>query len=53
VLAGAAGRVARVLRDAFLPIFLRRQRAETAAWMHAHHTDWDTPVTTATPAGSR
>ncbi len=51
--AKAAGPVARVLRDAFLPIFLRRQGAETAAWMHAHHIDWDTPVATATPAGSR
>jgi 2-polyprenyl-6-methoxyphenol hydroxylase-like FAD-dependent oxidoreductase len=40
----AAGPVARVLRDVFLPIFLRRQGAEAAEWMHGHHIDWDAPV---------
>ncbi|MHA6621648.1 FAD-dependent oxidoreductase [Pseudonocardia sp. DLS-67] len=48
--AKAAGPVARVLRDALLPIFLRRQGAEAAAWLHGHHIDWDTPV--ATTAGA-
>jgi FAD-dependent urate hydroxylase len=47
----AAGPVGRVLRDAFLPIVLRRQGAEAAAWLHGHHIDWDAPVTTAVPAG--
>lgn len=40
----AAGPVARVLRDAILPIFLRRQGAEAAAWLHGHHIAWDAPV---------
>jgi FAD-dependent urate hydroxylase len=49
----AAGPVARVLRDAVLPVFLRRQAAQAQAWLHGHHIDWDTPVTTAVPAGRR
>jgi 2-polyprenyl-6-methoxyphenol hydroxylase-like FAD-dependent oxidoreductase len=49
--AKAAGPVARVLRDAFLPLFLRRQAAEAAAWLHGHHIDWHTPVPTAAAAG--
>jgi FAD-dependent urate hydroxylase len=51
--AKAAGPVARVLRDALLPIFLRRQGAEAAAWLHGHHIDWDTPVTTTAGAAHR
>lgn len=47
----AAGPVGRVLRDAFLPIVLRRQGAAAAAWLHGHHIDWGAPVTTAVPAG--
>jgi FAD-dependent urate hydroxylase len=49
----AAGPVARVLRDALLPIFLRRQGDKAAAWLHGHHIDWDAPVATAVPAGRR
>ena len=49
----AAGPVARVLRDALLPIFLRRQGDKAAAWLHGHHIDWDAPVTTAVPVGRR
>jgi FAD-dependent urate hydroxylase len=46
----AAGPVARVLRDALLPIFLRRQAAEAAEWLHGHHIDWDAPVDPHRPA---
>jgi 2-polyprenyl-6-methoxyphenol hydroxylase-like FAD-dependent oxidoreductase len=49
--AKAAGPVARVLRDALLPIFLRRQGNRAAAWLHGHHIDWDAPVTTTAGAG--
>jgi FAD-dependent urate hydroxylase len=49
----AAGPVARVLRDALLPVFLRRQAAQAQAWLHEHHIDWDAPVATAVPAGRR
>jgi 2-polyprenyl-6-methoxyphenol hydroxylase-like FAD-dependent oxidoreductase len=50
----AAGPVARVLRDALLPILLRRQGAQAAAWLHGYHIDWDTQVTpTAAPAATR
>jgi FAD-dependent urate hydroxylase len=49
----AAGPVARVLRDALLPIFLRRQGARAAEWLHGHHIDWEAPVTAAVPAGRR
>jgi FAD-dependent urate hydroxylase len=48
--AKAAGPVARVLRDALLPIFLRRQGDRATAWLHGHHIDWDTPATAAVPA---
>jgi 2-polyprenyl-6-methoxyphenol hydroxylase-like FAD-dependent oxidoreductase len=52
--AKVAGPVARVLRDALLPIFLRRQGAQAAAWLHGYHIDWDTPVTpTAAPVAPR
>ena len=40
---GAAG--AGSSRCALLPVFLRRQGAQAAAWLHGHHIDWDTPVT--------
>jgi FAD-dependent urate hydroxylase len=40
----AAGPVVRVLRDAILPIFLRREGGKAATWMHRHHIDWDAPV---------
>jgi hypothetical protein len=42
--AKAAGPIARVLRDALLPIFLRRQGAQAEAWLHGHHIDWDTSI---------
>jgi FAD-dependent urate hydroxylase len=48
--AKAAGPVARVLRDLLLPIFLRRQGAEAAAWLHGYHIDWNAPVTAEVPA---
>jgi 2-polyprenyl-6-methoxyphenol hydroxylase-like FAD-dependent oxidoreductase len=52
--AKAAGPVARVLRDALLPLFLRRQGARAAAWLHGYHIDWDAQVVPATvPAGAR
>jgi 2-polyprenyl-6-methoxyphenol hydroxylase-like FAD-dependent oxidoreductase len=51
--AKAAGPVARVLRDALLPIFLRRQGAEAAAWLHGHHIDWDAPVAARVPHAGR
>lgn len=51
--AKAAGPVARVLRDALLPIFLRRQGDRAAAWLHGHHIDWDVPVTATAGAGRR
>jgi FAD-dependent urate hydroxylase len=52
--AKVAGPVARVLRDALLPIFLRRQGAQAAAWLHGYHIDWDTDVTpTAAPVAPR
>jgi 2-polyprenyl-6-methoxyphenol hydroxylase-like FAD-dependent oxidoreductase len=49
--AKAAGPVARVLRDALLPIFLRRQGDRAAAWLHGHHIEWAAPVTTTAGAG--
>jgi FAD-dependent urate hydroxylase len=49
----AAGPVARVLRDALLPIFLRRQAERAHEWLHGYHIDWDAPVTAAVPAGRR
>ncbi|GAA5131742.1 hypothetical protein [Pseudonocardia adelaidensis] len=51
--AKAAGPLARVLRDALLPIFLRRQGAEAAERLHGHHIDWDTPVATTAGAARR
>ncbi|HLU59213.1 MAG TPA: NAD(P)/FAD-dependent oxidoreductase [Pseudonocardia sp.] len=51
--AKAAGPVARVLRDLFLPIFLKRQGDRAAAWLHGHHIDWDAPVVAGAGAGSR
>jgi FAD-dependent urate hydroxylase len=46
-----AGPVARVLRDALLPIFLRRHGDRAATWLHGHHIDWDAPVTVNAGAG--
>ena len=40
----AAGPVARVLRDAFLPIVLRRQGQQAITWLHEYRIDWDAPV---------
>jgi FAD-dependent urate hydroxylase len=43
----AAGPVARVLRDAFLPIFLKRAAGKgngSVAWLHQYSIDWDAPV---------
>jgi len=44
--AKAAGPVARVLRDALLPVFLRRQAERTQEWLHGHHIDWDAAART-------
>jgi FAD-dependent urate hydroxylase len=49
----AAGPVGRVVRDAFLPIFLRRQGQQAAAWLHEYTIDWDAPVTVDVPAVGR
>jgi FAD-dependent urate hydroxylase len=40
----AAGPVARVLRDAFLPIVLRKQGQQVITWLHEYQIDWDAPV---------
>jgi FAD-dependent urate hydroxylase len=43
----AAGPVARVFRDAFLPIFLKRAAGKgggSVAWLHRYSIDWDAPV---------
>jgi 2-polyprenyl-6-methoxyphenol hydroxylase-like FAD-dependent oxidoreductase len=42
--AKAAGPIARVFRDALLPIFLRKQGNQALTWLHGHHIDWDAPV---------
>jgi 2-polyprenyl-6-methoxyphenol hydroxylase-like FAD-dependent oxidoreductase len=47
----AAGPLARVLRDAFLPIFLRRTGQQAATWLHEYAIDWDAPVVAGVPAG--
>lgn len=39
----AAGPIGRVLRDAVLPIVLRRASGGLN-WVHDHHIDWDEPV---------
>lgn len=41
----APGPVGRVLRDAVLPVVLRKARRGTQNWMHHHRVDWDAPVT--------
>jgi FAD-dependent urate hydroxylase len=48
----APGPVGRVLRDALLPVVLRRARRDAQNWMHHHHIDWDAPVAGA-PVGHR
>jgi 2-polyprenyl-6-methoxyphenol hydroxylase-like FAD-dependent oxidoreductase len=43
----AAGPVARVIRDAVLPMILRRAAGNgrgSVAWLHRHHIDWDAEV---------
>ena len=40
----AAGPVARVLRDAFMPIVLRSQGHQAITWLHEYRIDWDAPV---------
>jgi 2-polyprenyl-6-methoxyphenol hydroxylase-like FAD-dependent oxidoreductase len=37
----AAGPFARVLRDALLPVMLRRQGQQAASWLHEYSIDWD------------
>jgi FAD-dependent urate hydroxylase len=44
----AAGPVGRVLRDAFMPMYLRKAGKQAATWLHEYHIDWDAPV----PAGT-
>jgi FAD-dependent urate hydroxylase len=39
----AAGPVGRMIRDAVLPLMLRRA-ASSPTWLHHHHIDWDEPV---------
>ncbi|KAA0024661.1 FAD-dependent oxidoreductase [Antrihabitans cavernicola] len=46
----AAGPIGRVLRDAFLPIFLKKMAKggdKSAAFMFDHHIDWEQPVAVA------
>ncbi|NMN98614.1 FAD-dependent oxidoreductase [Antrihabitans stalactiti] len=43
----AAGPVGRVLRDLFMPVFLKKMAKggdKSAAFMFDHHIDWDAPV---------
>jgi FAD-dependent urate hydroxylase len=40
----AAGPVGRVLRDAFLPLVLRKTGRQAQSWLHEYHIDWDAPV---------
>jgi FAD-dependent urate hydroxylase len=43
----AAGPLARIVRDAFLPVFLRRAAGKgsgSVAWLHRYDIDWDAPV---------
>lgn len=54
----AAGPIARVVRDALLPIMFRRAArddGESMMWLQGHHIDFDTPVfvAPATNLGSR
>ncbi|OLT13486.1 FAD-binding monooxygenase [Pseudonocardia sp. CNS-139] len=42
--AKAAGPVARVLRDAVLPLFLRRQAKQATKWLHDHQIPWEDRV---------
>lgn len=45
----APGPVGRVLRDAVLPVVLKKAKRGTQNWVHHHRIDWDAPVT----AGAR
>ena len=40
----AAGPVARLLRNALLPLFARLATPEKRAWQYDHRIDWDAPV---------
>jgi 2-polyprenyl-6-methoxyphenol hydroxylase-like FAD-dependent oxidoreductase len=43
----AAGPLARIVRDAFLPVLLRRAAGKgsgSVAWLHRYDIDWDAPV---------
>jgi 2-polyprenyl-6-methoxyphenol hydroxylase-like FAD-dependent oxidoreductase len=46
----AAGPLARVLRDAILPIVLRRTGQQATTWLHEYPIDWDAPVVADVPA---
>ena len=52
--AKAAGPVGRVLRDAFLPLVLRRMERDGGAlsWVHGHHIAWDQRCAPPQRAGS-
>jgi len=52
--AKAAGPLGRWIRDLMLPILFRRAAKDTegSMWMHAHHIDWDAPVTRAAVSAS-
>lgn len=40
----AAGPVGRIVRDAMLPIVLRKAGKQAQEWLHEYHIDWDAPV---------
>jgi FAD-dependent urate hydroxylase len=45
--AKAAGPVGHVVRDLLLPVVFKLLVTEKSmAWMHQHHLDWETPITT-------
>jgi FAD-dependent urate hydroxylase len=51
--AKAAGPVGRLVRDLMLPfVFKLLVTEKSMAWIHQHHLDWDTSITTTTPSRS-
>lgn len=47
----AAGPVARVLRDLFMPVAMKLlAKPEKMAWQYGYRIDWDAPVGAAVPA---
>ncbi len=39
------GHIRRMIRDAMLPMLLRKGPRNTSAWLTKHHIEWDTPIT--------